>query len=208
MSAQVRSRAPYAATKRCLDLVVALLLLVLISPVVAVATAAVWIDSGSPVIHRRRVVGRHGRTFDAYKIRTMVPGADALLADDAERRQAYAESRKVEDDPRVTRVGHWLRRSSIDEFPQLVNVIRGEMSLVGPRMITPEELPAWGATGSLLLAVRPGITGLWQVSGRQRLSRAERIRLDAVYVQRMSILLDISILARTIPAVLSGKGAM
>jgi lipopolysaccharide/colanic/teichoic acid biosynthesis glycosyltransferase len=208
MNARAPFSAPYPAMKRCLDLAVALLLLILISPVVAASLTAVWVDSGSPVIHRRRVLGRRGRPFDAYKIRTMVRGADSLIAANAELRQVYSESRKVEGDPRVTRVGRWLRRSSIDELPQLMNVVRGQMSLVGPRMITPEELPAWGATGSLLLAVRPGITGLWQVSGRQRLSRAERIRLDALYVQRMSILLDIRILARTIPAVLSGKGAL
>jgi len=194
--------------KRCLDVVAALLLLILSAPVVATSLAAVWADSGAPVIHRRRVLGRYGRPFDAYKIRTMVRGADTLVATNLELRAVSAESMKLESDPRVTRVGRFLRRSSIDELPQLVNVVRGQMSLVGPRMITPEELPAWGATASLLLAVRPGITGLWQVSGRQRLSRAERIRLDGLYVQRMSILLDIRILARTIPAVLSGRGAM
>jgi lipopolysaccharide/colanic/teichoic acid biosynthesis glycosyltransferase len=202
------SLASYPAMKRCLDVVTALLLLILTSPVVATSLAAVWVDSGAPVIHRRRVLGRYGHPFDAYKIRTMVCGADTLIATNPELRAVSSGSMKLESDPRVTRVGRWLRRSSIDELPQLINVVRGQMSLVGPRMITPEELPAWGATGSLLLAVRPGITGLWQVSGRQRLSRAERIRLDGLYVQRMSILLDIRILARTIPAVLSGKGAM
>lgn len=202
------SLASYPAMKRCLDVVTALLLLILTSPVVATSLAAVWVDSGAPVIHRRRVLGRYGRPFDAYKIRTMVCGADTLIATNPELRAVSSGSMKLESDPRVTRVGRWLRRSSIDELPQLINVVRGQMSLVGPRMITPEELPAWGATGSLLLAVRPGITGLWQVSGRQRLSRAERIRLDGLYVQRMSIRLDIRILARTIPAVLSGKGAM
>jgi lipopolysaccharide/colanic/teichoic acid biosynthesis glycosyltransferase len=202
------SVAPYPAIKRCCDVAGALLLLVLTSPVVAASLAAVWVDSGSPVIHRRRVMGRYGRPFDAYKIRTMVREADTLVATNPELRQVSAESLKLNVDPRVTRVGRWLRRSSVDELPQLVNVVMGQMSLVGPRMITPEEIPAWGATAGLLLAVRPGITGLWQVSGRQRLSRAERIRLDGLYVQRMSILLDIRIMARTIPAVLSGRGAM
>lgn len=201
-------RRAYRACKRALDLLGASLLLVLTSPVVAAALAAVWIESGPPLIHRRRVVGRLGRPFDAYKIRTMVHDADALLAADAMLHRLTAASSKLDADPRVTRLGRRMRRMSIDELPQLVNVIRGQMSLVGPRMITAEELAAWGATGELLLAVRPGLTGLWQVSGRQRLSRDERIRLDGDYVQRMSIALDLSILARTIPAVVSGRGAL
>lgn len=208
MSERMLLAVPYPAVKRFLDLLCALVLLVFTSPLVGLSVAAVWLDSGLPLIHRRRVVGRYGHTFDAYKIRTMVPDADTRMTTDPELHQLSAASMKMQRDPRVTGVGRWLRRLSIDELPQLMNVIRGEMSLVGPRMITPEELPAWGPTGRLLLAVRPGITGLWQVSGRQRLSRAERIRLDGLYVERMSISLDMRILARTIPAVLTGKGAL
>ena len=160
------------------------------------------------MIHRRRVVGRGGRVFDAFKVRTMRHDADDVARRDDELHRLASLSLKSRGDPRVTRVGRLLRRTSVDELPQVFNVLRGEMSLVGPRMITPDELPAWGATSELLLAVRPGITGLWQVSGRQRLTRDERIRLDGMYVQRMSLALDLSILARTIPAVLSGRGAL
>ena len=193
--------------KRCLDIVGAVLLLVLSAPIVVACFLAVLIESGAPLIHRRRVVGRGGATFDAFKIRTMMADADRILSQDESLQRQFRESNKIVRDPRVTRVGRWLRKLSLDELPQLVNVIRGEMSLVGPRMITAAELPDWGAAGRLLLSVRPGLTGLWQVSGRQLLSKAERIRLDAEYVRRMSLRLDLAILARTLFAVMSGRGA-
>lgn len=193
--------------KRCLDLLGATVLLVLSSPIVCACFVAVWVDSGGPLIHRRRVIGRRGGTFDAFKIRTMVRDADRILSEDESMQAAFRSSNKLASDPRVTRVGRWLRRLSLDELPQLVNVLRGEMSLVGPRMITEAELPEWGESGRLLLSVRPGLTGLWQVSGRQRLSKDERIRLDAEYVRRMSLRLDLTILARTLLAVVSGHGA-
>jgi lipopolysaccharide/colanic/teichoic acid biosynthesis glycosyltransferase len=206
--AEVAVRTPeYAALKRTLDVVVSGVLSLLLSPVIAGSLLAVWLDSGRPLIYRRRVMGRNGHRFDAFKIRTMETNADEILESDAALRTAFAASNKLVDDPRVTRVGRWLRRLSLDELPQLLNVLRGEMSLVGPRMITPAELPEWGDTASLLLSVRPGLTGLWQVSGRQRLTKAERIRLDGDYVQRMSLRLDLAILARTVPAVLSSRGA-
>jgi exopolysaccharide production protein ExoY len=202
-------RAPrYALLKRALDLILATLLLALTSPIIAACLAIVWIGSGRPLIHRRRVVGRLGRPFDSYKLRTMVRDADELLMRNDALHNASIASAKVANDPRVTAVGRWLRRTSLDELPQLVNVLRGEMSLVGPRMLTAEELVAWGPAREIILSVRPGITGLWQVSGRQTLTRADRIRLDSEYVRRMSLALDINILTRTLPAVLSGRGAL
>jgi lipopolysaccharide/colanic/teichoic acid biosynthesis glycosyltransferase len=198
----------YAVMKRGVDLAGGVLLLLVTSPLVAASMAAVLIESGPPVIHRRHVVGRRGRPFDAYKIRSMVRRADELIDDNETLRTSTSASAKTRRDFRVTRVGRWLRRSSIDELPQLVNVVRGQMSLVGPRMITPEELPEWGGASAPVLAVRPGMTGLWQVSGRQLLSRDQRIVLDGQYVERMSIALDMRILARTVPAVLSGRGAL
>jgi len=197
----------YSPLKRGFDVFAGSLLLVLVSPILAGSLLAVGIDSGRPVVYRRRVVGLGGRTFDAFKVRTMVRDADDVLERDAGLRLAYAASNKLAVDPRVTRTGRWLRRLSIDELPQLVNVLRGEMSLVGPRMITPAELPEWGDTADLLLSVRPGLTGLWQVNGRQKLTKADRIRLDGEYVHQMSLRLDLRILARTVPAVLSSRGA-
>src|SRR2546425_6463360 len=195
------------AAKRALDLAGASLLILLSSPFVCAGFLAVWLDSGSPLVYRRRVLRRGGGTFDAYKIRTMVKEADRILEQDEALQRAFHGSNKLIADPRVTRAGRWLRKLSLDEFPQLINVLRGEMSLVGPRMITEAELPDWGTSGRLLLSVRPGLTGLWQVSGRQRLSKADRIRLDAEYVRRMSLRLDLTILARTLVAVVSGHGA-
>jgi lipopolysaccharide/colanic/teichoic acid biosynthesis glycosyltransferase len=197
----------YVPVKRGLDLVGATVLLVLASPFIACGLIAVGIDSGLPLLHRRRVVGKGGRAFDAFKLRTMVKDADRMLEENESLRAAFAASNKLPRDPRTTRVGRWLRRLSLDELPQLVNVIRGEMSLVGPRMITPAELPEWGETAPLMLSVRPGLTGLWQVSGRQRLTKADRIRLDDDYIRQMSLRLDLTILARTVPAVLSSRGA-
>jgi lipopolysaccharide/colanic/teichoic acid biosynthesis glycosyltransferase len=201
------SRLTYAAFKRVVDIVGAALLLAVTSPFLAFSLLVVLIDSGWPLIHRRRVVGRGGRQFDAFKVRTMVRDADKVLDEDHQLQTAYGAANKLINDPRTTRSGRWLRRLSLDELPQLINVVRGEMSLVGPRMITQAELADWGETSTLLLSVRPGLTGLWQVSGRQRLTKAERITLDGEYVRRMSVGMDLAILARTVPAVLSSRGA-
>jgi lipopolysaccharide/colanic/teichoic acid biosynthesis glycosyltransferase len=190
-----------------MDLVGAACLLVVTAPALAIALVAVWVDSGRPLFYRRRVVGVGGREFDAFKVRTMVVDADQILASDPELRERYSTNNKLADDPRLTRAGRWLRRLSFDELPQLINVLRGEMSLVGPRMISPAELDDWGDTVPLLLSVRPGITGAWQVSGRQRLSKADRVRLDGEYVHNLSLRQDLSVLLRTIPAVLSRRGA-
>lgn len=204
---EVRTAARYAPFKRLMDFVGAACLLVVTAPALAIALAAVWVDSGRPLFHRRRVVGVGGREFDAFKVRTMVVDADGILASDPDLRQRFAANNKLTEDPRITRVGRWLRRLSIDELPQLINVVRGEMSLVGPRMISPGELNDWGDTVPLLLTVRPGITGTWQVSGRQRLSKADRVRMDGEYVHNLSLGQDLSVLLRTIPAVLFRTGA-
>jgi lipopolysaccharide/colanic/teichoic acid biosynthesis glycosyltransferase len=193
--------------KRAIDLMGASLLLLPAAPVLLGCMAAVWLDSGRPLIHRRRVLGRGGCSFTAFKVRTMVANADRILNEDASLRRRYSAANKIADDPRLTRSGRWLRRLSLDEVPQLFNVLRGEMSLVGPRMITAAELQEWGDTAPLVLAVRPGLTGLWQVSGRQELRKNDRVRLDGDYVRGMSLRLDMAILARTVPAVLSRRGA-
>ena len=189
------------------DLVGAALGLLLLSPLFAAVAVLVKLDNRGPVFFGSERWGQGGKRIRIWKFRTMVDGASALLEKDRGLRASYERELKLRTDPRVTRVGKWLRRLSIDELPQLVNVLRGEMSLVGPRMITPAELPEWGDTAGLLLSVRPGLTGLWQVSGRQQLTKADRIRLDGDYVNRMSLSLDLAILARTVPAVLSSRGA-
>jgi lipopolysaccharide/colanic/teichoic acid biosynthesis glycosyltransferase len=186
---------------------VALGLLVLAMPLLALIAAAVKCSSPGPVFFRRQVIGKGGRIFGALKFRTMVQDADQVLSEDASLRQAFEVSYKLQSDPRVTRVGRLLRKYSLDELPQLANVVRGEMALVGPRMISPDELPRYGALGERLLSVKPGLTGLWQVSGRQTLSFARRLELDMYYVEHQSLRLDLAILLRTPLTVLKAEGA-
>jgi len=152
-------------------------------------------------------VGLGGKLFDAFKFRTMVVNAEALLEQNPALKEAFRQNYKLRDDPRVTRVGRILRRWSLDELPQLFNVLRGEMSLVGPRMLTPEEISRYGRWALNLLTVKPGITGLWQVSGRADLPYSERVRLDLFYIRNYSLWLDLAILAQTIPAVIRKRGA-
>jgi lipopolysaccharide/colanic/teichoic acid biosynthesis glycosyltransferase len=193
--------------KRWIDILSAFILLILLSPFLVVISIAIRLDSSGPIIFLRRVLGVDGREFDALKFRTMIVNADEWLQDHPELWAEYQANIKLKDDPRITRVGQWLRKLSLDELPQLVNVLRGEMSLVGPRMISPDELVKYGDVAQQRLTVRPGITGLWQVSGRQDVSYDERIRLDLAYINNWSIWLDLKILLQTIPTVLGRKGA-
>lgn len=181
--------------------------LLVLSPLLLVIAIAVKLDSPGPVFYRRRVLGVGGREFDALKFRTMAANGDEVLAAHPELREEWARTQKVKADPRVTRLGRFLRRFSIDELPQLINVLRHDMSLVGPRMITPGELALYGEHGDELLTVHPGLTGLWQVSGRADLPMAERVRLDMQYIREWTIWLDLRILLRTPRAVIGGRGA-
>ncbi len=210
MSLALASVAPPRAAYVCkevLDRVVATALLTLLSPLLVVIAVLVAATSPGPVLHRRRVVGRNGAVFDAFKFRTMVADADAILRAHPELLREFDANMKLRDDPRLTPIGAFLRRASLDELPQLLNVAWGNMSLVGPRIIAPEEMAKFGEALATRLAVKPGITGLWQVSGRQELAYADRIRLDLHYIENWSLWLDLAILARTIPAVLSMRGA-
>ena len=210
MSLVLASAAPSHAGYLCkevLDRVVALSLLAVLAPILMVIAALVAVSSRGPILHRRRVVGRNGVEFNAFKFRTMVADADAILRAKPELLEQFGTNMKLRADPRLTSVGAILRRMSLDELPQLVNVGRGEMSLVGPRMIAPDEMAKFGDALRTRLAVKPGITGLWQVSGRQELGYEDRIRLDLHYIENWSLWLDVAILARTIPAVLSMRGA-
>lgn len=181
--------------------------LILLSPVLAAAMAAIKFDDGGPLLHRRRVLGRGGTEFDALKLRTMRPDADAWLDAHPELKAEYQRNIKLTRDPRVTAVGAWLRRTSIDEIPQLVNVLRGEMSLVGPRMIHPSEAGRYGDFLNERLMIRPGLTGLWQISGRQNVDYQARIAIDRDYLKRRSLTFDVMILIKTLPAVVRGEGA-
>jgi len=181
-------------------------LLLLLSPLLLLLGILVRLLDGNPIIHRRRVVGPNGE-FNAYKLRTMVQNADAILAKNIELQRAFAEQFKLKSDPRVTYLGGWLRKYSLDELPQLFNVLVGQMSLVGPRMITAPELDKYGVYRQLLLTVKPGLTGYWQVRGRQDVSYAERVRMDIHYITNWSLRLDMMILLKTPMKVIFGQGA-
>lgn len=196
-----------ALMKAALDYVGALVGVVLLAPVFLFIAFLVRRNSPGSIIHRRRVVGLYGRRFDAYKFRTMLPNADAYLETHPEMREEWEQTGKIQDDPRITRAGRFLRRYSLDELPQLFNVLRGEMSLVGPRMITPAELRHFGRWRHNLLTVKPGLTGLWQVNGRSDLSYGERVRLDMQYIRNYTIWTDLKLVFNTVRAVLKGRGA-
>jgi len=193
--------------KAIMDYTLAFVVIVLISPLLLVLAIIVKLDSPGPVIHRRRVMGRGGTQFDAFKLRTMVVNGEEILNARPELKTIWERDQKLENDPRITRSGQWLRKLSLDELPQLFNVLRGEMSLVGPRMIAPIEVVRYGEQAAQVFTVKPGITGLWQVSGRSNLGYQDRARLDLQYVRTRSVWLDIQILFRTIPAFLLRRGA-
>ena len=182
--------------------------LLLTLPTLILIAIAIKLDSPGPVLHRRRVLGVSGKHFDAFKFRTMYVNGNEMLRGNPELQQRLRADHKLKEDPRVTRVGRLLRKYSLDELPQLFNVLLGQMGLVGPRMITPDEAEKYGKHRLNLLTVKPGITGLWQVSGRSDLSYDERVRLDMYYIRNYSVWLDMQILfVQTVPAVIQGRGA-
>ncbi len=197
----------YYVVKSLLDYALTLPGLLLIAPMFIFLAILVKLDSPGPIFHRRRVLGQNGRIFYALKFRTMYVNGDEILARYPKLRRELNKNYKLKCDPRVTRVGAFLRKFSLDELPQLLNILARDMSLIGPRIIAPEELGKYGKYGQPLLIVMPGLTGLWQVSGRSNTTYDERITLDMQYISKWSLLLDIKILLRTIPAVLKGDGA-
>jgi exopolysaccharide biosynthesis polyprenyl glycosylphosphotransferase len=195
------------AVKRLFDVVVASLLLLFLSPMLIATALAVRVTSPGPVLYRSRRPGIGGVPFDCFKFRTMHSNADQIQADLESLNEASGALFKIRDDPRLTGVGKLLRRYSLDELPQLINVLRGQMSLVGPRPLPQrdyERLEPWHMKRYLVM---PGMTGLWQVSGRAELDFDDLVRLDFLYLERWSIFLDLTILAQTVPAVLSRRGA-
>ena len=194
--------------KKMLDYTLILMAMPFLLPVFLLVALLVRLDSKGPVFHRRRVMGVGGEQFDAFKFRTMHVNGDEILTQYPELNAQLKADHKLKWDPRITELAVFLRRTSLDELPQLINVLRGEMSLVGPRMISPSETEKYGRMKNNLLTVKPGLTGLWQVSGRSDLSYEERVRLDMLYIRNYSIWLDIQILFfQTLPAVLKGSGA-
>jgi len=190
-----------------LDVFGALLGVVATLPLLVPIAALIALDSPGPVLYRQRRIGKGGVPFWAWKFRTMIATAEDDLAADARLRAEFEQRFKLTDDPRVTRVGRWLRRTSLDELPQLLNVLKGDMSLVGPRPIVEEELQKYGPWERRLLRVKPGLTGLWQVLRHDEPDYTQRVNLDMYYIDHWSFGLDLKILLRTLPSVIAGRGA-
>jgi len=203
-------RPPGDAAKRLLDIIGALLLALVLSPLLVVVSLALARDRG-PVIYRHSRTGRDGQSFGCLKFRTMVPNAEQALRDllqrDPDLNREWQRDHKLRNDPRVTTIGRFLRRTGLDELPQLWNVLRGDMSLVGPRPVVREEWERYGNRLHHYLAARPGVTGLWQVMGRSDCCYRRRVALDSFYVRKRTLLLDVYILFQTIKVVVCGRGA-
>ncbi len=209
VSKRPRSGIYAAFGKRVCDLVFAFALLPILIPVIAILWGLTRLDGGPGFFGHKRV-GKDRRQFSCWKIRTMVPDAEAklkqYLSENPDAMAQWQRDFKLDNDPRITRLGNFLRKTSLDELPQIWNVIRGEMSFVGPRPVVQDELLRYGESEKYYLSVRPGITGLWQVSGRNDISYADRVRMDRIYASRYSMLQDTKIIAKTATVVLFPTG--
>jgi len=210
---QQRLRAQWLAyggdfLKRAFDVVISSVLLIFIGPLLVLIGVAVWLEDRGPMFFAQTRVGRYGKHFKMFKIRSMCPDADQRLKALLEKNQLReGVTFKLKDDPRMTRVGKWLRKYSFDELPQLYNVLMGDMSLVGPRPPVPREVAMYRPADRRRLATKPGITCVWQISGRSEIDFSGQVGLDVGYIESQSFWSDLKILAKTVPAVMSGKGA-
>lgn len=194
--------------KRAFDVLAATAALLVLGPLLALIVLLIKLEDGGPALFCQTRVGRFGVPFRMFKFRSMCLDAEARLKDVLSRNQhGDGVTFKVKDDPRITRVGRWLRRFSLDELPQLFNVLRGEMSLVGPRPPLPREVERYSLADRRRLAVKPGITCFWQISGRSEIDFSGQVKLDVAYIENRSFAVDIRIIAKTVPAVMSAKGA-
>lgn len=198
--------------KRLLDVTFVSLALLLLLPLLLGITLVLWATQGRPIIYRHRRLGLNGRHFQCLKFRSMVKDADKILPkylrENPQAAEEWAKFQKLQNDPRVTRFGHFLRRSSLDELPQLYNILIGDMSLVGPRPIVDAELKDYGHSAAALLSVRPGLTGPWQVSGRSNTCTDTRVKLDLAYIESRTLSGDLMIIVKTVPAVLGQRGSI
>lgn len=206
------ARIKHIPTKRIFDVLFSLSALSLLLPVLIPLALFVTVSTRATPIYRHRRVGRGGRPFTCYKFRSMKKGADTqlveLLQNDLQLKEEWERTRKLKDDPRVTKFGRFLRKSSLDELPQFINVLKGDLSVVGPRAVELEEIENHiGEAAEKILTIRPGLTGLWQISGRSDTSYKKRIDFDRTYVDRRSLWMDLQIVAKTIPLMFNGKGA-
>ena len=200
----------FGVVTRGRDLCLGVIALIQLSPVILAVSLAVYIASGRPIFFRQKRLGRSGKLFAIYKFRTMRKDAEEVLKSDPRLYCKYIENDYklvAEEDPRITKLGCFLRRSTLDEIPQFLNVVKGDMSLVGPRPIVPAEIERYGENAKKFLSVRPGITGLWQVIGRSGIAYPERKYIDLAYIRNRSVYLDLKILLKTVKTVLTRRGA-
>jgi lipopolysaccharide/colanic/teichoic acid biosynthesis glycosyltransferase len=217
---EIKKSGLYELLKRCIDIIFSLTLLLIFSPIILIVSLAIKLDSKGPVLaDTPERVGKNGNLFKMYKFRSMIENAHSILRNNPKYTKLFYEykkgSYKLKDDPRITKVGHFIRRHSIDEVPQLINILKGDMSLVGPRAYYPDELrdqqkkyPKTQNAVKVVLSIKPGLTGYWQVSGRSEINFDKRIEMDATYVRKRSIIYDLWIILKTPWAMVSGKGAL
>ncbi len=217
---EVKKSGFYELVKRLMDLVCSSILIVVFSPVILIVSIAIKLDSEGPILADvPERVGRRGQPFKMYKFRSMIENAHEILRENPKFTKLYdrykKNSFKLKDDPRITRTGHFIRKHSLDEVPQLFNILKGDMSLVGPRAYYPDELkeqqlkyPQTQQAVSVVLSIKPGLTGYWQVSGRSEINFDKRIEMDATYVRKRSIIYDLWIILKTPWAMVSGQGAL
>ncbi|WP_243186777.1 sugar transferase [Clostridium intestinale] len=199
----------YAILKRIFDVVSSTLLLIILSPLFLILIVLVKLDSKGPVFFGHKRIGYKGETISVYKFRSMVQNAEEVLRNfTPEQKAEFEKNFKLDDDPRVTKMGAFLRKTSLDELPQLINIIKGDMSVVGPRPIVQKEVVKYGKYADKLFSVKPGLTGFWQANGRSDTTYDERVQMDMYYIDNRSTLLDIKILFKTVIAVIRKEGAI
>lgn len=204
---EIKENLSYVFVKRFIDIVAALLLFILFLPIIPVVGILIKLDSPGPVLFKQKRIGKNGKEFDFYKFRSMIDDAEAVIRTLRPLSKDNGPIFKLKDDPRVTPVGRFLRRSSLDELPQLLNVLKGDMSIVGPRPNLPSEVSHYLSWQKRRLDVTPGITCFWQIAGRSHIGFQEWMRLDLEYIRKRSMLTDLKIMIKTIPAVIARKGA-
>jgi len=199
----------YAILKRIFDVVSSTLLLIILSPLFLILIVLVKLDSKGPVFFGHKRIGYKGETISVYKFRSMVENAEEVLRNfTPAQKEEFEKNFKLDDDPRVTKIGAFLRKTSLDELPQLINIIKGDMSVVGPRPIVQKEVVKYGKYADKLFSVKPGLTGFWQANGRSDTTYDERVQMDMYYIDNRSTLLDIKILFKTVIAVIRKEGAI
>lgn len=198
----------YDILKRFIDIIIGTIGLIICIPIFIIIGIAIKIDSKGPVFFKHKRIGKHGKKLEIYKFRTMIENAEEAMKNfTEEQKKEFAENFKLENDPRVTRVGKILRKTSLDELPQIINILKGEMSIIGPRPVVRSELEKYGSNQDKFLSVAPGLTGNWAANGRSDVSYEERMALELDYIENRNLILDMKIFFKTILSVLKGRGA-